>query len=158
MNFNISYQAQLRAPFGVLGIHCADDTLLGIAFLEPNATPLAPRGAFAREVCAQLKNYFSDADFRFDLPLKLEGSEHQRKVWQMMCVIPRGQTLSYGELAAEIGSSPRAVGQACGNNPIPIVVPCHRVVGKAGLGGFMHRADNGALDIKRWLLAHEAVL
>lgn len=149
------YCAQFRAPFGVLGIHCADDALLGITFLEPGVSIRRPRNAFANEVCAQLAAYFKDAGFRFDLPMTLAGTEHQRKVWQMMRVIPRGQTLSYGELAAEIGSSPRAVGQACGSNPIPVIVPCHRVVSKAGLGGFMHRADNGALDIKRWLLVHE---
>jgi len=149
------FQARLRIPFGVVGVCCANDTLLGIAFLGSGATASPPREMFAREVAAQLAAYFKDAGFRFDLPLQLEGTEHQRKVWQMMRVIPRGQTLSYGELAAEIGSSPRAVGQACGNNPIPIVVPCHRVVSKAGLGGFMHRADVDALDIKRWLLAHE---
>jgi methylated-DNA-[protein]-cysteine S-methyltransferase len=155
MKFAPVYQARLRTPFGMVGVRCANDALLGITFLEPGASASAPREAFTREVAAQLAAYFKDAGFRFDLPLQLEGTEHQRKVWQMMCVIPRGQTLSYGELAAEIGSSPRAVGQACGNNPIPIVVPCHRVVGKAGLGGFMHRGDDGALDIKRWLLAHE---
>ncbi|TAJ79148.1 MAG: methylated-DNA--[protein]-cysteine S-methyltransferase [Gallionellaceae bacterium] len=151
----MSYQAILPTPFGKLAIRCPGDILLGIEFLPPRTLASPPRDAFTREVCAQLMAYFGDAGFRFNLPLQLEGTEHQRKVWQMMCVIPSGQTLSYGEIAAEIGSSPRAVGQACGNNPVPIVVPCHRVVGKAGLGGFMHRADKGALDIKRGLLAHE---
>ena len=75
-----------------------------------------------------------------------------------MCAIPRGQTRQYGELAAQIGSSARAVGQACGNNPIPVVIPCHRVVGKSGMGGFMHHSGGYALDIKRWLLAHEGVI
>ena len=72
-----------------------------------------------------------------------------------MQAIPRGQVLTYGEVAARIGSSPRAVGQACGNNPIPVIIPCHRIVGKASLGGFMHHSGGYALDIKRWLLVHE---
>jgi methylated-DNA-[protein]-cysteine S-methyltransferase len=85
----------------------------------------------------------------------LEGTEHQRKVWQAMQAIPCGQTLTYGELATRIGSSAQAVGQACGSNPVPIVIPCHRVVGKTGLGGFMQHAEGESLDIKRWLLDHE---
>lgn len=151
----MTYQAVIAAPFGKLGILCAEDALLGIEFLPANAQATPPSGVFAREVCRQLKAYLDDAGCRFDLPLKPGGTEHQRKVWQAMCAIPRGQTLTYGELAGQIGSSARAVGQACGNNPVPVVIPCHRVVGKAGLGGFMHRADAGALDIKRWLLTHE---
>jgi methylated-DNA-[protein]-cysteine S-methyltransferase len=151
----MDYQAILAAPFGKLGIRCTDDALLGVEFLPMNTRASAPRTAFAKEVCRQLEAYLSDADFRFDLPLKLEGTPHQRKVWRAMQAIPRGRTLSYGELAARIGSSAQAVGQACGSNPAPIIVPCHRVVGKSGLGGFMHRADDAALDIKRWLLDHE---
>jgi methylated-DNA-[protein]-cysteine S-methyltransferase len=69
--------------------------------------------------------------------------------------IPCGQTRTYGEMAAQIGSSAQAVGQACGSNPVPVVIPCHRVVSKLGLGGFMRHAEGEALDIKRWLLAHE---
>lgn len=155
MKSSFPYQAQLRSPFGVLGIHCTDDSLIGITFLTPDSTAQPPQNTLAREVCAQLAAYFADADFQFDLPLKLSGTEHQLKVWQAMRDIPCGQVRTYGELAVLLQSSPRAVGQACGNNPIPVVVPCHRVVSKTGLGGFMHRADNGALDIKRWLLGHE---
>ncbi len=151
----MDYQAILIAPFGKLGIRCTDDVVLGIEFLPAGTRPLAPRSGLAREVARQLAAYFANADFDFNLPLKLESTEHQHKVWQAMSAIPRGQTRSYGELAAQIRSSARAVGQACGNNPFPIVIPCHRVVSKAGLGGFMHRADTDALDIKRWLLAHE---
>lgn len=151
----MDYQAILSAPFGKLGIRCTDENVLGIEFLPANTPTLAPRNALAEKVCAQLEAYLADAGFRFDLPLKLDGSEHQLKVWRAMQAIPQGATQTYGEMAKQIGSSARAVGQSCGNNPIPVVVPCHRVVGKTGLGGFMHRADDGALDIKRWLLAHE---
>ena len=106
-------------------------------------------------VCKQLLAYFENPDSRFDIPLRLNGTAHQTKVWQAMCAIPRGETRSYGELAATLQSCAQAVGQACGANPVPIIIPCHRVVGKAGLGGFMHHSGGYALDIKRWLLAHE---
>ena len=154
----MDYQAKLKAPFGVLGIRCEADALTGIEFLAPDTSLLPPQNAFAQTVCEQLTTYFADPDFHFDLPLKLNGTAHQNKVWQAMCAIPRGQTRQYGELAIQLGSSPRAVGQACGNNPIPIVIPCHRVVSKSGMGGFMHHSGGYALDIKRWLLAHEGAL
>ena len=76
-------------------------------------------------------------------------------MWQALSNIPSGQTRYYSELAAQLQSSPRAVGGACGANPIALVVPCHRVLAKSGLGGFMHQRSGQALDIKRWLLTHE---
>ena len=154
----MDYQAKLTAPFGVLGILCTEEALTGIRFLAPDTGPQPPCHVFAQRVCEQLSAYLADAGFHFDLPLLLGGTAHQNKVWQGMRAIPCGQVLTYGDLAAQIGSSPRAVGQACGNNPIPIVIPCHRVIGKAGLGGFMHRSGGFALDIKRWLLAHEGAI
>lgn len=151
----MEYQAKLKVPFGVLGIRCTADALTGIDFLAPGTPPQPPRDAFSRKVCEQLQAYLADPAFRFELPLQLNGTAHRLKVWQAMRRIPPGATRSYGELAAELNSGAQAVGQACGANPIPIVVPCHRVVGKAGLGGFMQHASGESLDIKRWLLAHE---
>lgn len=151
----MDYQAKLKTPFGMLGIRCTDEALTGIEFLAPGAAPQPPRNAFARKVCEQLSAYFANPNFHFNLPLRLNGTAHQTKVWQAMCAIPRGKTRSYGELAKELQSCAQAVGQACGANPIPIIIPCHRVVGKSGMGGFMHHGSGYALDIKRWLLAHE---
>ena len=74
-----------------------------------------------------------------------------------MQAIPRGKTRSYGELAVELNSGAQAVGQACGANPIAIIIPCHRVVGKTGLGGFIKSTGDTQLEIKRWLLAHEGL-
>jgi len=150
-----SYQAKLVAPFGVLGIHCAADALTGIDFLERDVLPQVPATPFAQTVCEQLKAYFNDPDYKFDIRLNFSGTDHQRKVWKAMSAIPRGKTRQYGELAREIASSPRAVGQACGANPIPIVIPCHRVVSTAGMGGFANHSAGYTLDIKRWLLNHE---
>ncbi len=152
----MAYQAKLVVPFGVLGIRCDDEALLGIDFLPVIEKPLRPSGALAESMCEQLLRYFEDPDAQFLIPLKLSATPHQQKVWQAMLDIPRGQTRSYGELAAELRSSAQAVGQACGANPIPVIIPCHRVVGKTGLGGFMGHANGASLDIKRWLLAHEA--
>lgn len=150
-----TYQVVLSAPFGVLGICCEDEVLTGINFLAKNIRSQAPQSQFALGVCKQLEAYFENPDFKFNLPYRLSGTSHQSKVWQAMCAIPRGQTRQYGELARQLDSSARAVGQACGANPVPIVIPCHRVVSKVGMGGFAHQRDGYELGIKRWLLTHE---
>jgi methylated-DNA-[protein]-cysteine S-methyltransferase len=154
-HYVMDYQAKLLYPFGVLGIHCDDRALLGIDFLPALNKPQRATSAFAKTVCEQLLCYLENPDVQFTVPLKPGGTPHQQKVWQAMRNIPRGQTCSYGELAAELKSGAQAVGQACGANPIPIIIPCHRVVSKSGLGGFMRHASGATLDIKRWLLAHE---
>ena len=149
------YQAIIKAPFGVLGIGCTDNLLTGIEFLPLDAVQQAPLNQFSKTVYKQLLAYFDDPDFQFTLDLNITGTSHQTKVWQAMRAIARGETRQYGELARELSSSPRAVGQACGSNPIPIVIPCHRIVSKSGMGGFAHHRDGYQLDIKRWLLTHE---
>lgn len=101
----------------------------------------------------QLAEYFAGERTDFDLPLAPEGTGFQRKVWRALCEIPYGETISYGELARRIAqpTAARAVGLANGSNPLPIVVPCHRVIGADGsLTGF-----GGGIERKRWLLAHE---
>ena len=100
--------------------------------------------------------YLQQAHDQFSLPATLSGSPFQEKVWRAIAAIPLGQTRSYSELAAQLHSGPRAVANACGANRLPLLIPCHRVVGKNGLGGFMQGQENG-LTIKRWLLAHEGV-
>lgn len=149
------YQAKLAVPFGVLGICCTDDVLTGIDFLPAGERQQKATSALAATVCEQLLRYLENSDVPFTVPFQLNGTAHQKKVWQAMSAIPRGNTRSYGELAAELKSCAQAIGQACGANPIPIIIPCHRVVGKAGLGGFARHTSGDLLDIKRWLLAHE---
>ncbi|MDX8385487.1 MAG: methylated-DNA--[protein]-cysteine S-methyltransferase [Gallionella sp.] len=150
-----NYQAILKVPFGMLGIRCTKDALTGIDFLLSAEKPQPATLSIAQTVCAQLLSYIENPDAQFTVPIKFGGTTHQQKVWQAMRRIPPGKTRSYGELAGEIKSAAQAVGQACGKNPIPIVVPCHRIVGKNGLGGFMQHASGDPLAIKRWLLAHE---
>jgi methylated-DNA-[protein]-cysteine S-methyltransferase len=89
------------------------------------------------------------------LPLLIEGTAFQQQLWDALCEIPRGKTLTYGELARRLGVDARAVGQACGDNRLPIVIPCHRVIAADGIGGFAHATGGYLLEAKRWLLAHE---
>lgn len=150
------FSAKLRTPFAVLGIRTRDDLLIGVEFLPLSARSSAPVDAFAAEVVRQLRCYLADPAFRFALPLAPQGTPFQRRVWHAIDGIPPGQTRSYGELAQVLHTGPRAVGNACGDNPIAVVTPCHRVVGAHGsLGGFGGGGSDTALAIKRWLLAHE---
>jgi len=149
------YSAVLSAPGFSIGIRCSDDEITAIDYLEPQME-VAPKAPLAREAVRQLRAWLKDPGFEFGLPLAPAGTHFQRRVWEQICAIPAGQTKSYGEVAAAIHSGPRAVGNACGANPYPIVVPCHRVVGaNQGLGGFARQRGGFLLDIKKWLLQHE---
>ncbi len=117
--------------------------------------PTEPETGLACEVIRQIECYLADPGFRFDLPLRVQGSEFRQRVWKVMRTIPPGRTLTYGEVARRLGSAPRAVGAACGDNRIPLIIPCHRVVARNGIGGFMHTKGDRETGIKRWLLAHE---
>jgi methylated-DNA-[protein]-cysteine S-methyltransferase len=156
-----AFQACLRAPFATLGISTTASLVTGIRFLAPSVPAKAPaRGSIAYLACIQLQAYLEDPRRGFDLPIALAGTRHRLEVWEAMQKIAPGSTRTYGEIAAELKSSPRAVGGACGANPIPVVVPCHRVVGaNRSIGGFMGaRAEGFELGIKRWLLEHEGAL
>jgi methylated-DNA-[protein]-cysteine S-methyltransferase len=156
-----TFQARVRTPFATLGIAASATHLTGVRFLAPTVPALAPKkGSLAHLVCVQLQAYLEEPAFEFDLPLALSGTHHRLAVWEAMQRIPAGRTRSYGELARELGSSARAVGGACGANPLPVIVPCHRVIaaGRA-IGGFMGAKSEGfELGIKRWLLEHEGAL
>jgi methylated-DNA-[protein]-cysteine S-methyltransferase len=149
------YQAVISAAGFSLGVCCDEDTIQRISFL-PARPAVAARNALAAEAARQLAAYLVDADFALDLPLRPAGTPFQRRVWQQIAAIPTHQTRTYGEIARALHNAPRAVGQACGANPFPVVVPCHRVVATAGgLGGFARQRAGVLLDVKRWLLVHE---
>lgn len=152
-----TYDAVVSAGIFALGIRCdGEDWIDEIHFLEPTAEQAA-RSPLAAEAARQLRAYLRDPDHVFGLPLKPAGTVFQRRVWQQIATIPRGATHTYGDVARALNNAPRAVGQACGANPYPLVVPCHRVVAaNGGLGGFSRHGGGFLLDIKRWLLAHEA--
>lgn len=155
------FQACLRAPFATLGIATSEAHVTGIRFLSPETPAKAPRrGSLAYLACIQLQAYLENPQYRFDLPLALSGTHHRLQVWEAMQRIGPGSTRTYGDLALELGSSARAVGGACGANPIPVVVPCHRVIAaNRAIGGFMGaRAEGFEIGIKRWLLEHEGAL
>ena len=109
-----------------------------------------------KQMTQEILAYLKQPHQAFSLPAQLAGSAFQQKVWLAILAIPLGQTRTYSELAAQLQSGPRAVANACGANRLPLLIPCHRVVAKNGLGGFM-RGDKNGLSIKRWLLAHEGV-
>jgi methylated-DNA-[protein]-cysteine S-methyltransferase len=157
-----AFQACVRTPFATLGVTATDTHVTGIRFLAPGTPALMPaKGSVAHLACVQIHAYLEDGRFEFDLPLRLAGTRHRMEVWEAMQRIPPGETRSYGEIAALLRSSARAVGGACGANPIPVVVPCHRIVAAGGrIGGFMGAIDDGGfeLGIKRWLLAHEGAI
>lgn len=100
----------------------------------------------------QIGEYFAGARTAFDLPLRVAGSDFQRAVCDAMLAIPFGETRSYGDIAADLGASAQAVGAACGGNPIPVVIPCHRVLGATSLGGY---SGAGGIETKVALLRHE---
>ena len=105
-----------------------------------------------REAARQVEAYFEGSLDAFDLPLEPKGSEFHRSVWREMLAIPKGETRTYGELAKKLDCMPQPVGQACGANPIPIIIPCHRVLGANGPGGF---SGADGVETKITLLRHE---
>jgi methylated-DNA-[protein]-cysteine S-methyltransferase len=132
-----------------------EDRVVEIRYLPLSSPGVLPKNALAEEAARQLERYREDPDTVFDLPLAIEGSPFQKSVWQAMCAIPRGKTRTYGDIAKELGGEARVVGQACGDNRLPIVIPCHRVVAANGIGGFAHSTGGYLLEAKRWLLLHE---
>jgi methylated-DNA-[protein]-cysteine S-methyltransferase len=142
----------LDSPVGRLLVAEAEEAIVAIGWIagaEDEPTPLL------REACRQLAAYFAGRLGAFDLPLKPAGTPFKRRVWAAMQEIPYGETRRYGELAMEVGSAPRAIGRACGRNPIPIVIPCHRVLARGGIGGY---SGGAGLATKRALLALESAV
>lgn len=142
----------VSSPVGQLTIEEANEAIVAIRWGkgEPsNGSPLLS------EAARQLEAYFAAGLTHFDLPLLPAGSPFERQVWAAMQAIPYGETRTYGELAHTTDSGPRAVGRACGRNPIPIVIPCHRVLARGGLGGY---SGGAGLPTKQQLLSLEARL
>jgi methylated-DNA-[protein]-cysteine S-methyltransferase len=155
----------MDTPLGRIALHwCGDgpaqaaasNGVLTAVVLAADASGSEALPAPPRWLAAPFDAYFQDPSRRIDVRCKLSGTPFQRRVWRLIAAIPPGDTRTYGELAAALGSSARAVGGACRANPCPLVVPCHRVVARDGLGGFAGDRGGRLLDIKRWLLAHEA--
>jgi methylated-DNA-[protein]-cysteine S-methyltransferase len=159
MHNQIRFCAVIATPFGAMGIRTESGALRELVYLPANYALLPPQTAIAQKAAGQMQRYFDDATYQFDLPLIAQGTAHQQKVWKAISAIPAGQVVTYGQIARHIASAPRAVGQACGANFYPLIIPCHRVTAANGLGGFANQNDEASyhLQIKRWLLAHEGV-
>lgn len=143
-------QLSLHTPIGDVTVAEEDGVIVSLDWGwggDQIATPLLTRAR------AQLHEYFDGTRQTFDLPLAPPGTPYRQKVWRALCEIPYGETRTYGEISARAGGSPRSVGQANGQNPIPIIIPCHRVLAGGHLGGY---SGAGGLDTKRYLLDLES--
>jgi methylated-DNA-[protein]-cysteine S-methyltransferase len=144
-------------PVGRLALEADHDAVTGVRWASHGErTRDTTTSPILKEAARQLDRYFAKKLQKFDLPLAARGTEFQHRVWTMMRDIPYGETATYGGMAMALGSGPRAIGMACGRNPIPIIVPCHRVLGSGGKeGGF---SGGRGLPTKRQLLALEGVV
>ena len=147
----------MATPFAVLGIHTAGEFLTHIEYLPRGAATLDPLDRLAERVCRQIERYLDDPEYRFNLPFGYRGTDFQCRVWRAIGAIPSGRTQTYLDVARQLRTAPRPVGGACGANRIPLMIPCHRVLGSGGIGGFMRMRRGPGIEIKRWLLKHEGI-
>ena len=147
----------LDSPVGRLALQAEGETLTGVRWAGAGERARNDKPSpVLKEARRQLERYFARKLKSFDLPLAGRGTDFQKSVWKMMREIPYGETATYGGMAMALGSGPRAVGMACGRNPIPIIVPCHRVLASGGReGGY---SGGRGLPTKRKLLALEGVV
>ncbi|MDC0657523.1 methylated-DNA--[protein]-cysteine S-methyltransferase [Leisingera sp. SS27] len=140
--------ASLETPVGPLSVSERDGAIVRLDW----TAEASRQTALLTRALEQLQAYFAGELTAFDLPLHVEGSDFQRAVCDAMLAIPFGETRTYGDIARELGAPPQPVGNACGGNPIPVIIPCHRVLGASGLGGF---SGKGGVETKVALLKHE---
>ncbi len=148
------YDAIFQTQIGNLGIKMIGNKLQHIDF-DVKLKKFCPKDKALSTVGKALDGYFNKTTTKFSLMLEPEGTEFQMRVWKALQRIPYGETRTYGDLASQLNSSARAVGNACRRNPIPVVIPCHRVVAKTGIGGFSGQTDGFQIDRKQYLLKLE---
>lgn len=160
------WQCVVRGGFLSVGVRCDEAGVFALGYLPRKHPPCAPQNQLAAECARQIAAYFrAPQRHQFDLPLYPPKTEFQKRVRAIVYAIPSGQTLTYGAVRDLLkNSSARAVGGACRANPIPLIVPCHRVIAQNGVGGFMGAgagdggAKHNAISIKQQLLRHEGVV
>ena len=140
----------IPSPLGPLTLTSTGGALTALDWRD---APADGADAVLEAAAQQLTDYFAGRRTSFDLPMRPAVTAFQQRVWELMTRIPYGETLTYGAMARELGSAPRAVGGACGRNPLPILIPCHRVVGGGGKSGGY--SGFGGVETKAWLLGHE---
>lgn len=150
------YDVTVEFPKFKVGVATRDGVVTQLKYLPISFASVSPANDLAERAARQLEAYKRDASSKFDLPVAIEGTALQKAVWSAMCAIARGKTRTYGDLAKELGTDPREIGQACGDNRLPLVIPCHRIVAANGIGGFAHATSGYLVEAKRWLLMHEA--
>ncbi len=150
--------AVIKTPFSKVALTFESGILVKLDFSSQRKL-LAAQSEAAKLACQQIEDFCSKKlpCLEFQVEMKLEGTAFQKQVWQALRKIPAGQVLTYGDLAQQLKTSARAVGNACRANPVPLFVPCHRIVSKSGLGGYVGRRDGVPMKIKAWLLSHEGV-
>lgn len=154
----VRYQAVVTSPLPgapYLGLCVYKGKLQAIDLLRAPHRSFVSEDQGVAEAVSWLLDYFRHIEAADRRTFQPEGTDFQQRVWQRLCDIPKGRVMRYGELAGELDSSPRAVAGACRANPIPILIPCHRVIAASGLGGYMGETAGPALAIKQWLLHHE---
>lgn len=146
----------VASPLGGLALTATDEAITILNWTEAPANVGDPNHQILRQAARELAAFFADPATTFTVPTSPSGSAFEQAVWREMCAIPSGQTRSYGDLAAATGRPARSVGGACGANPIPVIIPCHRVVGADG--GLVGYSGKGGTETKRWLLQYEGAL
>lgn len=150
------YDVTVEFPKFKVGVATRDGIVTSLKYLPLSAASIFPESELGKRAERQLQGYRANPNTAFDLPVVVEGTDLQKAVWQAMCAIPLGKTRTYGELARELGADARDIGQCCGDNRLPLVIPCHRIVAADGIGGFAHATSGYLVEAKRWLLMHEA--
>lgn len=152
-----SFDAVVDSPVGRLGIRLQGKALSRLEFLSGRSRLVQPASPDAGHIVSLLCAYFENSRQSLNIDLQVDGTPFQQKVWRALRAIPAGRVMTYGTLAERLGTGARAVGNACRSNPVPLVVPCHRVVARKGLGGFAGDRQGRLLTVKRRLLQHEGV-
>ncbi|MEK6750507.1 MAG: methylated-DNA--[protein]-cysteine S-methyltransferase [Pseudomonadota bacterium] len=153
-----AYNAVLDTPCVRLGVQHNGAALISLDFIDGSATLHNDGQAFTLLAIQELRDYFANPRRGFSMPLHTSGTPFQQRVWRALQQIDAGRVITYGELAAQLKSGPRAIASACRANPIPIVIPCHRVVARNGLGGYSGARAGEIFAIKPWLLRHEGAV
>ena len=145
-------------PVGDISVYIRNEKVVQVDYASRTRATSKKLSPCAARIKKQIQSYFQSAAHKFDLPLETDGTDFQKRVWRLLRTIPTGKTLTYGEIAKRLHTSPRAVGNACRTNPVPLIVPCHRVVAKEGIGGFGGKTEGANISRKRWLLNHEGAI
>jgi methylated-DNA-[protein]-cysteine S-methyltransferase len=148
------HTAIVKTPFGKIKMS-AREYLTRIEFLTEDVPLSTSKQPIIHQVVYELNSYFRNPHFKFTIPYQITGTTFQKRVWNALSDLPRGTTITYGELAQKLETGARAIGQACRTNPLPLFIPCHRVISQHGIGGFSGDCTGKKIAIKQWLLHHE---